>query len=345
MRIGVVGYGAWGRVHAGAIARIPGLELAAIVCGNEESAQAAIAEWPRVAVHRDLAALLGDPAIDLVDIVTPNHLHAGMALAAIDAGKHVLVEKPMANTLADAERLIAAADRSGAYLDNVLQLRVSRQWAHVRELIAAGAIGRVRSANFTLFRRPFRPGSDNWRHTSACVGSWILEEPIHYIDLLLWNFRECGLPVEVSADGLASPLGTGMYDAFTSTMRFADGAYAVFSQCLGGFEHSLVLEISGDEGALRTWWAGAMDRTQTPDFELKLRRRGSSEAEIVAIEKSGEVFELEEQLRRLITDVPRRAPLVSARDALPSLKVCLEIERALLERRPIALAWTPSSPA
>ena len=339
MRIGLVGYGAWGRMHAGAIARIPELELAAVVCGSEASATAAAADLPAVTIHRDFGALLGDPAIDLVDIVAPNHLHAEMAVAALEAGKHVLVEKPMATTLADAERVVAAAERSGSYLGVGLELHVSRQWARVRELIAEGAIGRVRYANLTLFRRPFRPGSGNWRRTRDRVGSWILEEPIHYIDLLLWYFRERGLPVEVSADGVASPLGAGMYDAFSATMRFGDGAYAVFSQCLGGFEHSLVLEIAGDQGALRTWWRGAMDRTETPDFELKLQRAGAAEAEIVTVEKSGEVFELEEQLRRLATDLPRRAPLVSARDALPSLKVCLEIERALSERHPIGLAW------
>jgi myo-inositol 2-dehydrogenase/D-chiro-inositol 1-dehydrogenase len=340
MRIGLIGYGAWGRMHAGAIARIPELSLAAVMCGSDASARAAAAELPGVAVYRDLDALLRDRTVDLVDIVVPNHLHAGMALAALDAGKHVLLEKPMATTLADAERVVAAAERSGNYLGVGLELHVSKQWEKVRSLIAEGAIGRVRYANLTLFRRPFRPGSGNWRRTSDRVGSWILEEPIHYIDLLLWYFRERGLPNEVSADGVPSPLGTGMYDAFTCTLRFADGAYAVFSQCLGGFEHSLMLEIAGDDGALRTWWAGAMDRTQTPDFEFKLQRAGASEAEVIAIEKSGEVFELEEQLRRLVADVPRRTPLVSPRDALPSLRICLEIERALAERRAIRLVWT-----
>ncbi len=340
MRIGLVGYGAWGRMHAGAIARIPELSLAAVMCGSEASARAAAADLPGVTVYRDLDALLGDRAVELVDIVAPNNLHAGMAVAALAAGKHVLLEKPMATTLADAERVVTAAERSGSYLGIGLELHVSKQWARVHELIAEGAIGRARYANLALFRRSFRPGSGGWRHTSDRVGSWILEEPIHYIDLLLWYFRERGLPVEVSADGVPSALGSGMYDAFTCTLRFADGAYAVFSQCLAGFEHSLMLEIAGDGGALRTWWAGAMDRTQTPDFELKLQRAGASEAEVVAVEKSGEVFELEEQLRRLVADVPRRTPLVSARDALPSLRICLEIERALSERRAITLAWT-----
>lgn len=339
MRIGLVGYGAWGRMHVGAMARIPELSLVGVVCGSEASAHADTAELPRVTVYRDLDKLLADKSIDLVDICSPNHLHAEAAVAAIEAGKHVLLEKPMATTLADAERVVAAAERSGNYVGIGLELHVSKQWARVRELIEEGAIGRARFANLALFRRPFRGGSGGWRHDGRRVGSWILEEPIHYIDLLLWYFRERGLPVEISADGVPSPLGGGMYDAFTCTMRFADGAYVVFSQCLGGFEHSLVLEIAGDNGAIRTWWAGAMDRTHTPDFGLKVQRAGSSEAEIVSVEKSGEVFELEEQLRRLVVDVPKRTPLVSPRGALPSLRICLEIERALLERQAISLTW------
>jgi myo-inositol 2-dehydrogenase/D-chiro-inositol 1-dehydrogenase len=274
-----------------------------------------------VPVHRTLDALLADASVDLVDIVGPNHLHADMAVQALAAGKHVLLEKPMATTLADSERLVAAAERSGRHCGIVLQLRVSKQWARVRELIAEGALGRMRFANLTLFRRPFGGGADNWRRTRDTVGSWILEEPIHYIDLLLWYFRERGLPVEVSANGLASPNGPGMTDAFTATMTFADGSYAVFSQCLAGFEHSLVLELAGDQGA------------------LKLQRAGAQAAEIVAVEKSGEVFELEEQLRRLLVDVPAGTSLVSAREALPSQIVCLEIERALAERRAIPLRW------
>jgi len=340
MRIGLIGYGAWGQMHAGAIGRLPELSLRGIVCHGDASARLAATNHPGVTIHRSVAALLRDRAIELVDIVAPNYLHADMTLAALAAGKHVLVEKPMATSLADAEHVVAAAERSGLYVGVGLELHVSKQWAQVRALIADGAIGRVRYANLTLFRRPFRPGAGNWRRTSDQVGSWILEEPIHYIDLLLWYFRECGLPIEIAADAVASPLGKGMHDAFTCTLRFADGAYAVFSQCVSGFEHTLALEIAGDQGALRTWWAGAMDRTTTPSFELKLQRAGASEAEAVIVEESGEVFELEEQLRRLVVDVPARRPLVSTRDALPSLKLCLEAERALTERRAIALAWS-----
>jgi myo-inositol 2-dehydrogenase/D-chiro-inositol 1-dehydrogenase len=245
----------------------------------------------------------------------------------------------MATTLADAHRVVAAADHADRYLGVGLQLHTSRQWGRVRDLIAEGAIGRPRYANSLLFRRPFRGGAADWRFTGEQVGSWILEEAVHYIDLLLLYFWTSGLPVELSADGHLSTRGAGMHDSFTCTMRFADGAYALFSQCLGGFEHSLVTEIAGTGGAIRTWWTGANDRTPTADFELKLRRAGAADAEIVPIEKSGEVYELEEQMRRLVTDVPRRAPLVSARAALPAQLICHEIERAIAEKRTITLDW------
>ena len=127
MRIGLVGYGAWGRMHVGAIARIPELSVTAVMCGSATSAQAATTDLPGVTVYRDLDRLLRDPAVDLVDIVAPNHLHAGMALAAIEAGKHVLLEKPMATTLADAERVVAAAKRSKSYVGIGLELHVSKQ--------------------------------------------------------------------------------------------------------------------------------------------------------------------------------------------------------------------------
>ena len=209
----------------------------------------------------------------------------------------------------------------------------------MRELIAEGALGRMRFANLTLFRRPFGGGAGNWRRTRATVGSWILEEPIHYIDLLLWYFRERGLPVEVSASGVASPQGPGMSDAFTATMTFADGSYAVFSQCLAGFEHSLVLELAGDQGAIRTWWSGAMDRTETPDFELKLKRAGAEVSRDRRRREIGRGLRAGGAAAPPAGRVPARTPLVSAREALPSQIVCLEIERALAERRAIPLRW------
>lgn len=335
MRIGLVGYGAWGRMHADAIARLPNLTLAGIVCGSETSAREAAAQNPGVPIHRKLADLLADRSIELVDIVTPNHLHADMAIAALEAGKHVMLEKPVATSIADGERVVAAVCTSGRFLAVGHELHVSHQWRAIREMIARGEIGKPVYANMALFRHPFRQGSGGWRYDQARVGSWILEEPVHYLDLLRWYFTEAGPPVEVQSFG-APGAGPGMNAVFTCRIGFASGAYAVFSQCLSGFQHHLLMDLAGDAGAIRTWWSAATARSETPHFDLAVRR-GEREAETVAIPTSGERFELAEQLRQLPERVAARDPLVSAEDGLTAVRLCLEAERSLTEARPVRL--------
>ncbi len=333
--IGLVGYGAWGRMHAAAIARLPGLRLAAIVAHGDASAAAAAADHPGVKVLRSLDALLARDDFELVDVVAPNFLHARIALAALAAGRHVLLEKPLATTLADGERIAEAARASGLFLAVGFELRVSRQWAKVKALIDDGTIGAARFANLALFRRPFRPGAGGWRRDRARVGSWILEEPVHYLDLLCWYFGAA--PVAITAAGTPSAHDPALHDSFTARLDFADGRHAVFTQILAGFEHSLTLDLAGANGSVRSWWQGAMDRTTTPSFELKLARAGSDSGEIVPVESSGEVFELEEQLRELPDRVAARAPRVSAVDALLSLRLCLAAEESIRKGRPVSL--------
>jgi len=325
--IGLVGYGAWGRMHAAAIARLPGLRLAAIVANGDASAAAASSDHPGVPVLRTLGALLARRDIALVDIVAPNHLHAYFALAALDAGKPVLLEKPLATNLADGERLAEAVARTGLFLAVGFELRVSRQWAKVKALIDDGTVGRPRFANLALFRRPFRPGSGGWRRDRARVGSWILEEPVHYLDLLCWYFGAA--PVAIDAAGTPSAIDPALADTFTARLDFGDGRHAVFTQILAGFEHSLTLDLAGAGGSVRSWWQGAMDRTTTPSFGLRLARAGEDSGVEIPIEWSGEVFELEEQLRELPERVASRQPRVSAADALLSLRLCLAAEESM----------------
>ena len=107
MRIGVIGFGAWGRFHARGWRKVAGAELAGIVAHGDGSAAEAAAEFPDVPIHRSLAALL-DSGVEVVDIVAPNHLHAAMVLAALEAGCHVVVEKPLATSAADLDGILAA---------------------------------------------------------------------------------------------------------------------------------------------------------------------------------------------------------------------------------------------
>jgi myo-inositol 2-dehydrogenase/D-chiro-inositol 1-dehydrogenase len=339
VRFGLIGYGAWGRHHAAAIARTPGVSLAAIACASEATAAAARANHPEVPVHLDYRALLNSPGIDVIDVVTPNHLHAEIGCAALEAGKDVLLEKPMATTVNECDRLLAAAAANGRVLSIGHELRLSRQWGAIKQLIEAGEIGEPRYALVTLFRFPYRQGSGGWRYDTDQVGSWILEEPVHFFDFVMWYFERWGDPRSVLAVGNTGAHAPGMSNNFCAIVRFPGVLYAVITQTLAGFEHHHTVEIVGSEGAIRTWWSGTMDRTRHPAFELKIRRRGRTDCETVEIERSGEVFELEEEIVQTVAAFGARRPLVSGEEARKRIVVCLEAERSLLEGREVALAF------
>ncbi len=339
MRFGLIGYGLWGQHHARILARIPETTLAAIACGHAESAAAAKADFPDVPVHLGYENLLADADVEAVDVVVPNHLHAEVGVAALDAGKHMLLEKPMALSVYECDRLIEAARRNDRVLSIGHEFRLSTQWGRLKSLIDDGEIGEPLYAMVSLFRFPYRPGSDGWRYASGKVGSWTLEEPVHFFDALMWYFEKWGDPESVMSVGNSKDRASGMNDNFTAILRWPGRLYAVVTQTLAGFEHHHVMEIVGTDGAIRTWWSGTMDRTLEPRFELKLQARGQSECEILDLPPSGELFELEEELKQVVAAFRTRRPIVSGEEARKRVSVCLAAERSLLEEREIALTF------
>lgn len=338
LRFGLIGYGLWGRHHARAIAQAPGATLAAIACRTPETAEAARKDWPDAAVTLDYRALLAREDLHVVDIVVPNDLHEEIGVAALEAGKDVLLEKPLAPTLAACDRLIETARRNGRVLSVGHELRLSDQWGAVKHIVDRGDLGDLRCVMFNLFRFPYRPGAGGWRHDRRRVGSWIMEELVHHFDLVAWYFARWGSPLAVSAVGFSRGGDPRLAEAVTATVRFAGGRYAVVTLTLAGFEYHLGCEAIGDAGALRAWWSGGMDRTREAHFGLMVRRRGTSAAERVPLETSGELFELEEQLRRTIDALRRRQPLVSADEARTAVAICLAVEEALKTGGDVSLA-------
>ena len=343
MKLGLIGYGAWGIHHARAIAQLPGLELVAIACRNAATAQCARRDYPDAFVTTDYAVLIARPDIDTVDVVAPNYLHAEIGCAALGAGKHVLLEKPMATSAADCDRLIQAARANGRVLSIGHEFRQSTQWGRIKTLIDAGTLGRTRFVNINLFRNQYRSGSEGWRYDRQRVGSWILEEAVHFFDFALWYMQDQGDPVAVSAHGTLWRDTPGMYDNFSARIRYASGAYATITQCLGGFEHHLTIEVVGEKGAVRANWAGAMDRDHAPRYDLAVRHagvvfeRGVHEAERIALEPSGEVFELVQQLALATNAMRAGRALVSGEEARKRVILCLEAERSAREGRELVL--------
>lgn len=323
MKVGVVGFGAWGRFHARGWRQVASAELVGILAHGDASAAEARAEFADVAIHRDLPSLLKS-GVDIVDIVAPNHLHAGMVVAALEAGCHVVVEKPLATTGADLDRVLAAERQSGRLVSVVHELRVSEQWELIHQEIARGAIGTPMAGLYSLFRRPFRGGSGGWRHDPARVGSWVLEEPVHFIDLMLWYFSAHGTPQTVHATATPGVLGSNL----AMTVRYGSGAFFTVSQILDGFEHHCALDIAGTEGALRSWWSAGDARVTESDAGLAIRRAGAEAPETIRFGRSGEVFELVEHLRRSHAGFLAGHSPLSAAEAARAVRVCLAAEEA-----------------
>jgi myo-inositol 2-dehydrogenase/D-chiro-inositol 1-dehydrogenase len=335
MRVALIGYGAWGRHHARALEEAPSAELVAIVAHGEASAAQAAAERPGLAVHRDPAAVFADPAIEAVVIAAPNALHAPLALAALRAGKHVLLEKPMALTLPDCDALVAAARDSGRVLTIGHELRVSTQWGRIKALIEEGAIGALRHASVSLFRFPYRTGSGSWRYDRARVGSWILEEPVHFFDLLLWYGESWGRPVALRALASGDP---AMPNALAVTLRFDGGQFATLNTVVGGFEHHVAVHVMGEGGAIRSLWSAAMDRSFAPAASLHLfrgRAQPGEQADALPLGDSGEVFELVAQAEQAVQGFRAGRALVPPEAARDAVRCCLLAERSAREGREI----------
>jgi myo-inositol 2-dehydrogenase / D-chiro-inositol 1-dehydrogenase len=342
MRFGLVGYGLWGPLVARAIRDAPGAALAAVACRSEETARKARAEHPGIPVDLGYRPLITRPDLDAVAVVVPNDLHAEIGVAALEAGKDVLLEKPMANTPAECDRLLDAAHRTGRVLSIGHQLRLSHQWGRVKTIIDAGEIGELLHAHVSLFRFPFRPGSEGWRYAQPRIVSWMLEEAVHAFDNVMWYFERVGDPVSVfaTANGRDVPPGAaGLRHNVTAVVKFPGDCHAVITETLAGFEYHQTTEITGTEGAIRTWWSGDQDRTNLPRFDLRVQRRGEARSETISIERSGEVIELGAQIVATIAAFRARRALVTGEEARKRIVVCEAAERSIREGREIPLTF------
>jgi len=338
VRFALAGFGAWGQQHAQCIATNAKCQLAAIVAPTEASRARARELHPTAQVFADHRELLRSTDFDVLDIVTPSHTHRAIAGDALTAGRHVLLEKPMALNVADCRALVDLARQHAVTLAVGHEFRLSSQWGEVKRLIDAGVIGEPRYALVELSRKPYRLGADGWRYDANRVGSWVLEEPIHFFDLARWYLSSQGDPVEVTAMANSiDPARPTLHDNFSALVRHASGAYAVVSQTLAAFEHHQTVKVAGTRGAIWAAWSGALDRTLEPTFSLRVF--DGEKVENARIQKqSGEVFELREEIAMMARCVrDRTPPAATGEDGLWSVGLCLAAEESIRQRRAVAL--------
>jgi len=196
--------------------------------------------------------LLADPAVQVVCICTPSGQHFDQAMAAARAGKHVLVEKPMALSLADADAMIQACDEAGVKLGVVLQRRAGPLFERVQRAISAGDLGELTLGLVTIpYHRPqaYFDQAD-WRGTWALDGGGVLmNQGIHLVDLLVWYM---GDPVEVRAQAATLHRDIEVEDTLAAALRFGNGALATITATTTadpGFPHRI--EIYGTKGGIQ----------------------------------------------------------------------------------------------
>jgi myo-inositol 2-dehydrogenase/D-chiro-inositol 1-dehydrogenase len=339
VRVALIGYGAWGRHHARAIASVPAAELTAICARSPENTAEARKDYPDAAIYADYQQLLDSEDIELCDVVLPSDLHYDVSKAVLGSGRHLLLEKPMALSTAGCRDLIELAQARGRVLAVGHELRLSSLWGKVKELVDAGAIGEPLYVLVELWRRPYRPGSAGWRYDIRRVGSWILEEPIHFFDLARWYLRGAGDPLSVYACGNGRRAGhPELHDNFSAIVTFPGGQYAVISQTLAAWEHHQTAKLTGREGAIWASWSGATDRTFEPSFSLKLQT-GDMLSDVPLDKPSGEVYELVDEVAAVVRAVRDGTPVpCTGEDGLWSVAMGLKAAESIASGQPVRLS-------
>ena len=265
MRVAVVGLGFMGLTHLKGWRNVPGTEIAAVSSDDAKALSGDLSgiqgnlgvsgetfDFSGARKYADAFECVRDPGVEAVDLCLPTRLHAPVTLAALEAGKHVLVEKPMGLDGEECERMIAAASKAGRVLMAAQVLRFAPPYQPLLKGVASGRFGQVRQALFR--RRCAAPGWSLWLGDRAQSGGGVFDLLIHDFDIALACF---GLPEAVSAWGVEE-MSRGL-DLLTAQLHYPGIACVTVT---GGWHHpkaypfSMEYTVSGEKGTLEYSSAG-----------------------------------------------------------------------------------------
>jgi 1,5-anhydro-D-fructose reductase (1,5-anhydro-D-mannitol-forming) len=308
--------------------RANGGEVVAVMSANPERAKSFAAQHGVRRTTSDLSELVGAADIDAVYISTTNELHRDQALAAAKAGKHVLCEKPLALTVADARAIVEACRARGVVMGTNHHLRNAATHRAMREAIKEGRIGKP------LFARVFHavylpPNLQGWRiEKPEAGGGVILDITVHDADTL--RFVLAAEPVAVSAMSSRGGMAhEGLEDGVMGVMRFDNGVLAQFHDAFTTRYATTGFEVHGEEGSL----IGRDCMTQAPKGEVLLRSAKGEEA--LPIEHENLYLRSVRLFAEAVAG--RGSPAATGEDGVKSLSVALAAAEAARTGRETAV--------
>jgi UDP-N-acetyl-2-amino-2-deoxyglucuronate dehydrogenase len=250
MRFALVGGGFIGHRHADAIERLGKPAELVVVIGRSGGSAQALASSLGVDASSSLGEVLARGDIDAVVICTPSGLHADAAVAALDAGKHVLVEKPLDVSVEKATRVVDAARRNGRAAAVVSQHRFDPASRAVHDALRRGRLGRPTSCVMSMpwWRDQAYYDSAEWRGTALLDGGALLNQAVHTVDLMTWFL---GVPDEVFAwTALLAHERIEVEDTAVAVARFPSGALGVLHATTAAYpEAGVRIQVHGDQGS------------------------------------------------------------------------------------------------
>lgn len=246
LKVGVIGVGGIARTHFPGWQESPHAELAALADVHPETLRRVGEAQGVTRLYERPEDLIADPDLDIIDICTPNNYHAPLAVAALEAGKHVICEKPLAPTPAAIREMIAARDRSGKLLMTAQHFRFQGTSRALKAEIDTGVLGSVYHARSWMLRRaacPIRPGFIMKEHSS---GGPCIDIGVHILDLTLWMM---GFPKPVSVTGVTQDKlvrQSGAFSIWGGTIPSEKMDVEEFAAAFVRFENgaTLILEVS-----------------------------------------------------------------------------------------------------
>jgi predicted dehydrogenase len=332
LKIGFLGVGSMGRSHVQAIREFCAdrAEAAAVWVSHDAHVERIRSELPDVALFREAGALL-ESTLDAVFISTPNFTHVPLALAALEAGKHVFAEKPVGITRAECRQMLDAARRTDRVVMIGHELRYSPFFQKIKALVDQGEIGALRMVWCRELRGPFQPKVEDWIQDARRSGGALVDKNCHHFDLMNWWVG--ARPRRVCAFG-----GKAVVEVIGGEHEVNDHAAVIFeyrSGARGALDLCLFApDLEGEDLEMGVIGERGLLKTRLSRLEIEVRKRGGA-ASVHAVEVrrgfgfGGHLGSVEIHQAFLDAILEGRRPLTTVEDCVDGTLLAIAAEESI----------------